>query len=96
MFTSFVTIVVVAFIIGAALGLGANADDRKKLKDAEKRFADLRSALEEKQLEVDQSRRMHQKSISIAYSVVLDYETIFDELKKRNQSNRSAVILPFK
>jgi len=93
MFT--LSIVTIAIIIGIGFGLAVSASDRRKLRDAESELAKLRCALDEKQLEVDQSNQMHQKTMSIAYSVVLDYETIFDEMKKRNNLNRSAVILPF-
>jgi len=96
MFASILTIFVVAFVVGVGLGLGATVGDRKKLDDAEKELAALRSALKEKQLEAEISEKLHQKRIAVAYSVVLDYETVFDELRKRRHVTGSAVILPFR
>jgi hypothetical protein len=96
MLTSIMTIVIVAFLCGLGLGFCWNTKGGKKMMGAEKELKSLRSALVAKQSEVDQAILMHDKSISVAYSVVLDYETIFYEMTRRNQAKRSAVILPFR
>lgn len=96
MFTSIIPIVIVAFAIGLALGLYASIEDEKQTSDAKNELVHLRRALVAKQLEVDQAKASHEKSVAIAYSVVLDYESLFCEMKKRNQKKQSAVILPFR
>lgn len=93
---SIIAVVIWAFVCVLAIRLSAFTVGGKKMKDAEKELAHLRDALVAKQTEVDQGKRMHEKSLAIAYSVVLDYETLFCEMKKLNQSKRSAVILPFR
>ena len=74
MLTSIMTIVIVAFVCGLGLGFCWNTKGGKKMMDAEKELNSLRSALAAKQSEVDQAILMHDKSIAVAYSVVLDYE----------------------
>lgn len=96
MFTLRINMVIVAFVSHLAPGLGVKNRDRKMMQDAEKELAYLRSALAAKQLEVDQGKELYEKTVATAYSVVLDYEKLFCEMKKRNETKQSAVILPFR
>lgn len=86
----------VAFGIGLAFGYRESAGDRLELISAKKELADLWNAFGQKQSEVIQSKQLHQKRISIAYTVVQDYEAIFDDLERlRKQLTKTAVVLPF-
>ena len=99
MFSSIVIVAItaiIAFVFGVALGLTVHAEDGTRLIAAKKELVDLRSALAAKESEVNQVKHMHEKTVDIAYSVVLDYEAVFDKMTLQNQSHRSAVILPFK
>lgn len=96
MFTfSILTIVILALVLGIALGMVANGDD-KKLLDAKTKIDDLRSALLASRLECIEQRMRYEKRITASQETISDYEAIFDEQENRKQSTRSAVILPFK
>lgn len=95
MFASIVTLAILVFVPGVALGLMANGDDRQKLLVSQKESADLRSALAASRFECVEQRMRYEKRISSAYEAIDNYEAIFDELETRNHPKKSAVILPF-
>jgi hypothetical protein len=96
MFTfTIVSLLMVAFVIGVAVGHGLNAADRLKLKDAQKEAADLHTELYAWKVDSDERFRWYEKRLSSADQVIQEYEEIFDDLEKQKEATLSAVILPF-
>jgi hypothetical protein len=86
-----VSLLMVAFVIGVAVGHGLNAADRLKLKDAQKEAADLHAW----KVDSDERFRWYEKRLSSADQAIQEYEEIFDDLEKQKEATLSAVILPF-
>lgn len=96
MVTTITIIVILALVIGVALGLLASGDDQQKLLVAQIELGDLRKALIVNRLEIIQQRMRYEKRISSAYEVISNYEAILDEQEQQKPPIKSAVILPFK
>jgi hypothetical protein len=97
MFTFIIaTFLIVAFVIGVVVGLGLNAADRRKLKNAQKDAADLRTVLYGWKSDSDERIRWYEKRLLSANQAIHEYEEIFDDLEKQKEATQSAVILPFK
>ncbi|KQY31849.1 hypothetical protein ASD32_04475 [Rhizobium sp. Root483D2] len=90
-----ISLTMIVFAIGLAVGYRANARDLQKMIDARQELDALRAALNGAQSQSVRRFNSYERRLSSAQEAINEYEEIFDRMEPQRET-QSAIILPFK
>ncbi|WP_428414530.1 hypothetical protein [Pararhizobium sp.] len=90
-----ISLTMIVFAMGLAVGYRANAGDLQKMIDARQELDALRAALNGAQSQSVRRFNSYERRLSSAQEAINEYEEIFDGMERQRET-QSAIILPFK
>ncbi|WP_428428654.1 hypothetical protein [Pararhizobium sp.] len=89
-------IVIAAFVAGATIVYQICLPTKIKLKNTNFELEKLRTDLGSSNIQSVEQRRVYEKRLSCAHTVIENYEAEFDQIAKDAHTAKSAVIVPIK